>query len=70
MENKLYSEKIMSYATKCVDILNGFKDDLYDTIEEKSCCNEKKHECLLKINIFEEGSEILKDVFNLHNKTK
>lgn len=68
--NVLDTDKIKSYAEKCVDILNEFKANLYDTMEEESSCRRKKHECLLKINIFEQGSEILKDVFNLQDKTK
>ena len=68
--NVVYTDKIKSYAEKCVDTLNEFKTNLYDTMEEESSSRRKKHECLLKINIFEQGSEILKDVFNLHDKTK
>jgi hypothetical protein len=71
MDTQVYSEILKNYAVKCIDRLSEFKEDLYENMKEEGCFD-KKSECLSKINIFEQGSEILKNVFNLeeHEKNK
>lgn len=69
METDIYSEKLKSYAAKCIDKLNEFKADLYETIEKHDCVDEKI-KCLSKIDVFEQGSEILKNIFNLKENEK
>jgi len=51
-------------AEKCIDVLNNFKEDLFQTIKVNSCLDEQM-ECLKKMNIFQEGSELLKEIFKI-----
>lgn len=51
-------------AEKCIDVLNNFKEDLFQTIKVNNCLDEQM-ECLKKMNIFQEGSELLKEIFKI-----
>lgn len=57
---------LKSKAEKCIDVLNNFRDDLFETIKINTCLEEQM-ECLKKLNIFNEGAELLREVFNIEN---
>ena len=54
-------------AEKYVDALNIFKEDLFETIKLKNCIDEQL-ECLKRMNIFQEGSDILKEIFKIEKE--
>ena len=54
-------------AEKYVDALNIFKEDLFETIKHKNCIDEQL-ECLKRMNIFQEGSDILKEIFKIEKE--
>jgi hypothetical protein len=60
---------LRSKAEKCIDVLNNFRDDLFETIKMNSCLEEQM-ECLKKLNIFSEGAELLREVFNIEANVK
>ncbi len=54
-------------AERYIDVLNNFKEDLFETIKVNNCLDEQM-ECLKKMNIFQEGSELLKEIFKIEKK--
>lgn len=64
MDNISLEQDLKVRASKCIDILNNVKSSLIDSFKEHDCL-EKQKDCLTKLNIFNQGTEILKDVFKI-----
>jgi len=67
MEQELKEETsvdLKDKAERCVDVLNNFKENLLEKIK-LNICLEEQTECLKKMNIFNEGTEILKEIFKI-----
>ena len=52
------------HAEHCIDVLNNVKLSLMDSFKEYECLDKQK-DCLNKLNIFNQSSDILKDVFKI-----
>lgn len=64
MNNISLEEDLKVRASRYIDILNNVKSSLIDSFKEHDCL-EKQKDCLTKLNIFNQGTEILKDVFKI-----
>jgi hypothetical protein len=51
-------------AERCIDILNNVKISLIDSFKEFECLDKQK-DCLTKLNIFSQGTEILKEILKI-----
>lgn len=60
-------DNLKDQAEHYIDVLNSIKNTLYDSIKEHNCL-EKQKECLLKIDMFNKSSELLKNIFNIKEK--
>jgi len=64
MNKEAIEDDVKQRAERCIDILNDVKLSLLDSFKEFEC-SEKQKDCLTKLNIFNQGAEILKDVFKI-----
>jgi hypothetical protein len=64
MNKEAIEDDVKQRAERCLDILNDVKLSLIDSFKEFECL-EKQKDCLTKLNIFNQGAEILKDVFKI-----
>lgn len=64
MNKEAIEDDVKQRAERCLDILNDVKLSLLDSFKDFECL-EKQKDCLTKLNIFNQGAEILKDVFKI-----
>jgi hypothetical protein len=64
MNNTSTEKDLKDYAEKCINILNDVKLNLLNSFKDVECL-EKQKDCLMKLDIFSQGTEILKDVFKI-----
>lgn len=63
--NKIYLDECSKVrAERCIDILNNVKISLIDSFKEFECLDKQK-DCLTKLNIFSQGTEILKEILKI-----
>lgn len=64
MNKEAIEDDVKQRAERCLDILKDVKLSLLDSFKDFECL-EKQKDCLTKLNIFNQGAEILKDVFKI-----
>lgn len=63
----MVKDELKHQAEKYIEVFDCIKNNLYDTIKEHSCL-EKQKECLLRIDMFNQSAELLKNIFNIKEK--
>lgn len=64
MEKFLVEDDLKIKAEHCLDVMNTVKNGLLDSLKVSDCF-EKEKDCLMKLNIFSQSAEILKDIFKI-----
>jgi hypothetical protein len=64
MGNFLAEDDLKLKAEHCLDVMNTVKNTILDSLKAVDCL-EKEKDCLIKLNIFSQSAEILKDIFKI-----